>query len=50
VRASNPQDEVFIVNFNDDAFLDQDFTSNINLMREAWNGLKPVAALPSTTR
>ncbi|MCU1308894.1 MAG: von Willebrand factor, type [Candidatus Angelobacter sp.] len=35
VRASNPQDEVFIVNFNDDAFLDQDFTSNIELMREA---------------
>jgi Ca-activated chloride channel homolog len=35
VRASNPQDEVFIVNFNDDAFLDQDFTSNIDLMREA---------------
>lgn len=35
VRASNSQDEVFIVNFNDDAFLDQDFTSNIELMREA---------------
>jgi VWFA-related protein len=35
VRASNPQDEVFIVNFNDDAYLDQDFTSNIDLMREA---------------
>jgi Ca-activated chloride channel family protein len=35
VRASNPQDEVFIVNFNDDAFLDQDFTSNIELLREA---------------
>jgi Ca-activated chloride channel family protein len=35
VRASNQQDEVFIVNFNDDAFLDQDFTSNIELLREA---------------
>jgi VWFA-related protein len=35
IRASNPQDEAFIVNFNDDAFLDQDFTSNIDLMREA---------------
>jgi Ca-activated chloride channel family protein len=35
VRASNPQDEVFIVNFNDDAFLDQDFTSNVELMKEA---------------
>ena len=29
VKASNPQDEVFIVNFNDEAFLDQPFTSNI---------------------
>lgn len=35
VRASNPQDEVFIVNFSDDAFLDQDFTSNMDLMKEA---------------
>jgi len=35
VRASNPQDEVFIVNFSDDAYIDQDFTSNINLMKEA---------------
>ena len=30
VRASNPQDEVFIVNFNDDAYLDVDFTNDIN--------------------
>ncbi|MCU1287047.1 MAG: von Willebrand factor, type [Acidobacteriales bacterium] len=35
VRASNPQDELFVVNFNDDAFLDQDFTSNVELLREA---------------
>jgi Ca-activated chloride channel family protein len=35
IRASNPQDEVFLVNFNDEAYLDQDFTSNIQLMREA---------------
>ena len=27
VKASNPEDEVFIVNFNDEAFLDQDFTN-----------------------
>jgi Ca-activated chloride channel family protein len=27
-KASNPQDEIFVVNFNDDAFLDQPFTSN----------------------
>src|SRR5260370_21252195 len=29
VKASNPRDEVFIVNFNDEAFLDQPFTSDI---------------------
>ncbi len=27
VKASNPIDEIFIVNFNDEAFLDRDFTS-----------------------
>jgi VWFA-related protein len=35
VQASNPRDEVFIVNFNDEAYLDQDFTNDINMMREA---------------
>jgi Ca-activated chloride channel homolog len=35
VRASNPQDQVFIVNFNDEYYLDQDFTSNINSLKEA---------------
>ena len=34
VRASNPQDEAFIVNFSDEAFIDQDFTSDINKLRE----------------
>ena len=34
VRASNPSDEAFIVNFSDEAFLDQDFTSDINKLRE----------------
>src|SRR5260221_12996999 len=29
VKASNPQDEGFIVNFNDEAFLDQPFTSDV---------------------
>lgn len=33
VKASNPQDEVFIVNFNDDAFLDQTFTNDIKLLQ-----------------
>ena len=35
VRASNPDDEVFVVNFNDEYYLDQDFTANINKLREA---------------
>lgn len=34
VKASNPQDEVFIVNFNDDAYLDVPFTSDIKKMEE----------------
>lgn len=34
VRASNPQDETFIVNFADDAYLDQDFTSNVYLLQK----------------
>jgi VWFA-related protein len=39
VKASNPQDEVFVVNFNDEAFLDnpkgKDFTNDIKEMEEA---------------
>jgi Ca-activated chloride channel family protein len=35
VRASNPNDEVFVVNFNDEYYLDQDFTSNIGKLKEA---------------
>jgi VWFA-related protein len=39
VKASNPEDEVFIVNFNDEAFLDnphgKDFTSDIKEMEDA---------------
>jgi VWFA-related protein len=35
VRASNPQDEVFVVNFSDEFFLDQPFTSKINLLQTA---------------
>jgi Ca-activated chloride channel homolog len=34
VRASNSSDEVCIVNFNDEYYLDQDFTSNINKLKE----------------
>ena len=35
VRSSNPQDQVFVVNFNDEYFLDQDFTSDIGKLKEA---------------
>jgi Ca-activated chloride channel homolog len=34
IEASNPQDEAFVVNFSDEAFIDQDFTSNVNKLRE----------------
>ena len=34
VRASNPQDEVFIVNFNDDAYLDVPFTNDMHKMEQ----------------
>jgi VWFA-related protein len=34
VRESNPQDEVCIVNFNDDAFLDVPFTNDIHKMEQ----------------
>jgi VWFA-related protein len=30
IQASNPQDETFVVNFSDEAFIDQDFTSDVN--------------------
>jgi VWFA-related protein len=35
VKSSNPLDEVFIVNFNEEAFLDADFTDNVHLLEEA---------------
>jgi VWFA-related protein len=35
IQASNPQDEVFVVNFNDDPYLDQDFTNKVEVLREA---------------
>jgi VWFA-related protein len=35
VKESNPQDEVFIVNFNDEAYLDQPFTSDVKKLEEA---------------
>jgi VWFA-related protein len=35
VQASNPQDKVFIVNFNEEYFLDQDYTSSIPKLKDA---------------
>lgn len=34
VKASNSLDEAFIVNFSDEAFIDQDFTSDLGKLRE----------------
>jgi Ca-activated chloride channel homolog len=35
VRSSNPQDEIFVVNFNDEYYLDQDFTNDLLKLKEA---------------
>lgn len=45
VRASNPSDEVCIVNFNDEYYLDQDFTSSINKLK---TGLEKIEARGGT--
>ncbi|MGC2541782.1 MAG: VWA domain-containing protein [Candidatus Sulfotelmatobacter sp.] len=45
VRASNPDDQVFVVNFGQRPYLDQDFTSNVNLLQAA---LHQVSAKGST--
>jgi VWFA-related protein len=34
VKDSNPQDETFVVNFNDEPYLDQDFTSDIGVLQK----------------
>jgi VWFA-related protein len=35
IRASNPQDEIFVVNFSQNYYLDQDFTSDVRLLETA---------------
>jgi VWFA-related protein len=35
VKASNPSDEVFIIGFNDNAYMDQEFTSDTKLLEAA---------------
>jgi VWFA-related protein len=44
VRASNPQDEVCYVNYNDEAWLDQDFTSDIGRLEAAMKKMDPRGA------
>ncbi len=39
VKASNPEDEVFLVNFNDEPYLDQEFTNNIKKLEQALDRL-----------
>jgi VWFA-related protein len=34
IQASNPDDEAFVVNFSDEAYIDQDFTSDVNKLRD----------------
>jgi Ca-activated chloride channel homolog len=45
VRTSNPMDEVFIVNFNDESFLDADFTDSLKILEE---GLEKIDARGGT--
>jgi Ca-activated chloride channel family protein len=35
VKSSNANDEVFVVNFNDDYYLDQDYTNNVPKLKES---------------
>ncbi len=35
VKSSNPQDKVFVVNFNEDYFLDQDYTASVPKLKDA---------------
>ena len=41
VRMSNPEDETFIVHFDDAARLDRDFTNSIPVLEETLAGVKP---------
>jgi Ca-activated chloride channel homolog len=45
IRASNPDDESFVVNFGQTPYLDQDFTSDVNLLETA---LRQVSSRGST--
>jgi Ca-activated chloride channel homolog len=42
VAASNPQDEVFLINFNDDVFRDVDFTSDPHKLAQGLDKINPM--------
>ncbi|MBS1816231.1 MAG: VWA domain-containing protein [Acidobacteria bacterium] len=41
VRLSNPKDEAFLVDFSDEAFIDQDFTHDVEKLKAALSYVKP---------
>jgi VWFA-related protein len=41
VQAGGPQDEFFVINFNTDSYLDQDFTTDKNLVNQALQRMDP---------
>jgi Ca-activated chloride channel family protein len=41
VKASNPDDEVFIVSFNDDAWIEADYTNDVKKLESALDNLNP---------
>jgi VWFA-related protein len=40
IQASNPKDEAFVVNFSDEAFIDQEFTADVNKLRDGLGHLE----------
>lgn len=40
IQASNPEDEAFVVNFSDEAFIDQEFTADLNKLRDGLGHLE----------
>ena len=41
VKLSNPKDEEFLVDFNSEAFIDQDFTSSLDKLQQGLSYIKP---------
>ena len=39
VKTCNPQDEIFLINFNDQVYIDQDFTKNIDDLAEVLDNI-----------